>query len=286
MAHEAQTRYSQLVDLKLRASLVTKDGVVCNNRYEGDPKAGAVKVPVRDTEVAVSDYNKATGATATQGTTSYITVTIDKDKAVNEIIDGFDAASVPDNLVADRLDSAGYSLAAVMDKDCIDVLEAGGTINANKAALTKETVYETFVDLAAALSQANVPNDGRRFALVSPATYALLLKDTTNFIRQSSLSQELVMKGIVGQIAGFNVIECNRLMFENTTVVSSKKTTTEIIVGHPDWVTRIPEWSVPVHVQDLSASGTYIGASAVQGRKIYAHKITKSQTVIVKRKEV
>ena len=117
MAHEAQVRYSNLVDLKLRATLVKKVGVICNNRYEGSPKAGSVKVPVRDTEVSVNDYNKQTGAEKTHGDTAYLTVAINKDKAVNEIIDGFDAESVPGNLVADRLDSAGYSLGLQMDSD-------------------------------------------------------------------------------------------------------------------------------------------------------------------------
>ena len=69
------------------------------------PTAGSVKIPVRDTEVAVSDYDKANGIAAGTGGTSYETMVIDKDKAVNEIIDGFDAEAVPDNLVADRLDS-------------------------------------------------------------------------------------------------------------------------------------------------------------------------------------
>ena len=117
MAHEAQVRYSNLVDLKLRKTLVKKVGVICNNRYEGSPKAGSVKVPVRDTEVVVNDYDKAKGAKQTSGDTTYLTVNIDHDKAVNEIIDGFDAESVPGNLVADRLDSAGYSLGLQMDSD-------------------------------------------------------------------------------------------------------------------------------------------------------------------------
>ena len=69
MAHEAQVRYSKLVDLKLRATLVKKVGVICNSRYEGSPKAGSVKVPVRDTEVAVNDYDKQTGAELTGGDT-------------------------------------------------------------------------------------------------------------------------------------------------------------------------------------------------------------------------
>ena len=57
MAHTAQERYSSLVDEKLRNTLVTKDNLIFNNRYEGDPKAGKVKIPVRDTEVEVKSYN-------------------------------------------------------------------------------------------------------------------------------------------------------------------------------------------------------------------------------------
>ena len=53
MAHVSQERYSSLVDVKLRNTLVTRDNIIFNNRYEGDPKAGKVKVPVRDTEVEV-----------------------------------------------------------------------------------------------------------------------------------------------------------------------------------------------------------------------------------------
>lgn len=72
MAHVSQERYSSLVDVKLRNTLVTRDNIIFNNRYEGDPKAGKVKVPVRDTEVEVKAYNKQTGATISQGSTSYL----------------------------------------------------------------------------------------------------------------------------------------------------------------------------------------------------------------------
>lgn len=146
MAHEAQVRYSNLVDLKLRKTLVKKVGVICNNRYEGSPKAGSVKVPVRDTEVVVNDYDKAKGAKQTSGDTTYLTVNIDHDKAVNEIIDGFDAESVPGNLVADRLDSAGYSLGLQMDSDGSVELTTAGTAFGNTTALTEKTIYANIVD--------------------------------------------------------------------------------------------------------------------------------------------
>ena len=113
MAHANQERYSALVDAKLRATLVTRDGAIFNTRYEGSPKAGKVKIPVRDTEVAVKAYDKANGVDADAGTTTYLDLDIDNDEAVNEIIDGFDAASVPDGITAERLDSAAYSMAPV-----------------------------------------------------------------------------------------------------------------------------------------------------------------------------
>lgn len=273
MAHEAQERYSALVDVKLRATLVKKDGVIFNNRYEGDPKAGAVKVPVRDTEVTVGDYDKQNGATATHGDTSYITVTIDKDKAVNEIIDGYSAAAVPDNLLADRLDSAGYSLALQMEKDATAVLEAGATQYGDTTALTKDTVYEAIVGVRTSMSKANVPNDNKRWLLVTPDVYALVLT-CPEFIKASDLGDAVVQTGAVGRISGFNVFE------DNTLTAAS----TEFIAGHPDWCTRVKEWAVDVHVQDINGSGKYIGASAVQGRKVYAHAVTKKSTLFIKKK--
>ena len=39
----------------------------------------------------------------------------------------------------------------------------------------------------------------------------------------------------------------------------------------------------PVAVNDLKGSGTFIGACAVQGRKVYAHKVTKAETILVKK---
>lgn len=271
MAHTLQERYSKLVDAKLRATLVKKDGVIFNNRYQGDPKAGLVKVPVRDTEVTVGNYDKANGAEATHGDTSYLNVQVDKDKSVNEVIDGFDAAAVPDNLVADRLDSAAYALALQIDKDATAVLEAEATVHGDTTALTKDTIYLSIVGVRTAMSKANVPNDGRRWLLVSPDTYALVLT-SPEFVKASDLGDAVVQTGAVGRIAGFNVYEDNTL-----------SAATEFIAGHPDWCTRVNEWQVPVHLQDLAGSGHYIGASAVQGRRIYAHKVTKPQTLFVKR---
>lgn len=285
MAHEAQERYSQLVDAKLRNTLATKDNLIFNTRYEGDPKAGKVKIPVRDTEVEVRDYNKATGISIKTGGTSYMDLDIDVDEAVNELIDGFDAASVPDGIVAERLDSAGYAQGLSMDRRSLNKLQGAeeANISATKTACTDKTAYKEALAAKRTLGRVGVPNEGR-WMIVSPEYLEALMQDD-KFIKQGDLSQELVQAGAVGRIAGFTVFESNNMDFESTTRVEGKKVTTEFICGHPNWCHRVQEWQVPVHLQDLSGSGNYIGASAVQGRKVYGIKVSKGKTLYIKRVE-
>lgn len=285
MAHENQERWSKLVDAKLRNQLVTRDNYIFNNRYEGDPKSGKVKIPVRDTEVEVKAYDKAKGIDPKAGTTTYLDLNIDQDEAVNELIDGYDAASVPDGIVADRLDSAGYSQGLSIDKKSIEALQSadGATICATKTAATETNAYKLALEAKRVLSRKGVPADGR-FMIASPEYLEVLMQDD-KFIKQGDLSQELVQAGAVGKIAGFAVFESNNMDYENTTRVTSKKVTTEFICGHPNWCHRVMEWQVPVHLQDLNGSGKYIGASAVQGRKVYGVKVSKPQTLYIKRTE-
>lgn len=285
MPHNLQERYSTLIDEKLRATLVTKDNLIFNIRYEGSPKAGKVKVPVRDTEVEVKAYDKQKGVDITGGSTTYFDLNIDNDEAVNELIDGYDAAAVPDGITVERLDSAAYSLALSMDTKSVRALEttAGITVAASKTAITDSTAYKAVLAAKRTQSRLGVPNDGKRWLIASPEFMEALMTDD-RFIKQGDLSQELVQSGVVGRIAGYNVFESNNTMFEDTEIVSGKKTTTEFICGHPNWCHRVQEWSVPVSIKNLT--NTYIGSSAVQGRKVYGIGISKPQTVYVKRTEV
>ena len=266
MAHEGQVRYSDLVLAKLRAELVLADGFVFNNDYEGNPTAGAVKVPVRDDEVTVSDYDKANGIAPSTGTTTYATLVINKDKAINELIDGYDAESVPDGIVAERLDSGGYALARQIDTDGATTLIAGATVT-NVESLTKDNIYNTIVDIRTAMSKANVPDDGKRYLLVVPDVFALILK-SPEFISASDLGDAVKQQGILGKIAGFLVKEWN----DSTANLA-------MIAGHPKYATRAHEWLKGVKVQDLDQSGKYIGACAVQGRRVYGHKVLRSLAI-------
>jgi hypothetical protein len=258
--------YTALVAAKLRAAEVLKDNVVFSNAYEGNAAAGSVKIPVRDNEASVASYNKSEGISVHRESTDYITLYVDKDKAVNEIIDGFDAAGVPDNILAERLDSAGYSLAHTIDIDGAAALLTEGTTDT--VILDEETVvYDLLVDTRTTLSKMNVPNDGRRYLLVTPDFYAKLLKDP-NFIGASSLGDDIRQTGCIGRVAGFNVYEWNDPT-ENLLYVA----------GHPSYAVRARDFSVPIKVVSLDGDSRYVGAVAVKGRMVYGHKVIKPAAI-------
>ena len=286
MAHANQERWSKLVDAKLRNQLVTRDNYIFNNRYEGDPKAGKVKIPVRDTEVAVKAYDKANGVDADAGTTTYLDLDIDNDEAVNEIIDGFDAASVPDGITAERLDSAAYSMALSIDKKSIEALQSatGATISATKTACTASTAYKEALAAKRTLSRNGVPQTGR-FMIVSPEYLEILMQDD-KFIKQGDLSQQLVQTGAVGQIAGFAVYESNNMDFENTTRVSTKKSYHRVHLRPPQLVPPCDGVAdPPCTCRIWAAPGSTLARPLCRAARCDGIKVSKPKTLYIKRIE-
>ncbi len=267
MAVALQDRYSKLVEAKLKAEIVQKDGVIWNNDYEGDPKAGAVKIPVRGNAQVVS-YDKQNGATKSFTNGSFDTLTIDKDYAVNEVIDGYDADAVPDNIVANRLDAAGEGLALQINTDGTVELLDKATVAGQSSATSKSNIYERLVDIGTLMTKAYVPATNR-WALVNPDAMAFVRK-SAEFTAASQLGDTVKQTGAVGMIAGF-------MIFEDATLPAHAN----VICGHKNWCCRVNEWQKDVHLQSLDGSGVYIGASAIQGRKIYGHKVTNSAAVVM-----
>lgn len=270
MSHALQDRYSNLVLAKLRDASVFVN--LANRRYEGTPKAGAVKIPVRDTEATVASYNKSTGKALTLGTTTYKTLPIENDIAVNEIIDGWDAAAVPDGLVADRLDSAGYMLASTIDTDMATMLTTSGnyTAESSTTASTATTIYKNMVGTVKLAKKAKVNKESMWF-VVTPDVTELL--ETADLLTHSTqMGDSVITNGFVGKINGVPVYESLSSVLDTAKV--------EYILGNNEFVHFVDEFVVPVQINNLT--NEYIGSSAVQGREVYGKLVSRPTTVYIK----
>lgn len=271
--HELQERYAQTILklLRLKNNLRNNAG----RDYEGSPAAGAVKIPVRDTEVAVSDYDVVAGASLGTGATSYLDVLVNKNKAVNELIDGYEAAAVPDGIVAQRLDSAAYSLDRTAELDFIAELKASGTESSNTTALVAATAYQSVVDEIGELLKLGVDPATIKVAITTDIE-SLLLTDQKYTNTASSIGSERAASGVINRIRGAEVFRSDNLGLINTT------NNVEFIVYSTDYAQAGDEWKVMPSIQDLK-DGVHIGASALQGRWVYFNKVTRATGVRIKR---
>lgn len=244
--------------------------------YIGNPTAGAVKVPVRSTDVSVRDYDVKNGIPLEQSTTDYLNIPINKNKGINELIDGYEASTVPDNLVAQRLESAAYSSALRLENDAISALLAKNTPSLQDDC-TKTNVYENIVKDVSKVAKLGVDKN-RMYVAISYETENLLLTDEKYSNTASQIGAELAREGVVNKINGVKVI---------TQDLGSDSTgkAIEYIVYATDWCQKIDEWKINPRIVDLtSGSSEYIGASALKGRFVYEDVVTDAKAVIVKKK--
>ena len=82
---------------------------------------------------------------------------------------------------------------------------AAANSQSTTVALTSSNVYVQFLARQATLDDAKLPADGR-VAFVTPATYALIKQDS-NFIKASEMAQEMLKKGVVGDVDGVTIVK-------------------------------------------------------------------------------
>jgi len=267
--HYRQERYADAIKKLYRKPTFIRDWF--NRDYEGDPTAGAVQVPVRDTDVSLSTYDVVSGISLGTSATTYEQILIDGHKACNELIDGYEAAAVPDNLAAQRMESAAYVFGMTLEKDAIAALVNGGTTASSTSASTTDTIYANIVNEITQLKKNGVEPD-RIKIVVSAEMEKLLLSDAKFANTSGQLGAELVRQGVIGKINGCEV---------KMSPVLDEYDNLEFIVFAQDYVYAIDEWKVAPAIVDLK-DGAHIGASALQGRIIFKDYVARSTAVRVK----
>lgn len=237
--------------------------------YEKDEVTGQINVPTRAGEVVVSDYDILNGITLSQSATAYLPLPIDKDYGINELVDGYEAAAVPDNLRAQRVESAGYSIGITKENYAIAALKTG-TVSADTTPLTAETVYNKIAAEVSNMKKRNMKVSSMRIA-VSADTELLLLTDAKFANTASTIGAELIREGVIGKINGVYV-KTNYLMGDDI----------EFIVYDKRFCQKYEIWKAEPSFEDIK-DGKHIKASALQGRMVGGLMVTNLLGVQIKK---
>jgi len=237
--------------------------------YEIDGATGAIKVPTRSDQVTISDYDVLNGVQLTQSATDYVDLPVDKNYAINELIDGYEAEAVPDNIRANRIEAAGYSLGLKKENMAITALVNDGTTSTDTTALTEQTAYKKIAAEVSNMKKRNMELSQMRI-VVSADTELLLLTDEKFANTSGQLGAELVREGVIGKINGVPV-KPNYLLPENV----------EFIIYDKRFIQKYEVWAVEPTIKDIQ-DDKHIGASHLVGREVGGLKVTNALGVQIK----
>ena len=237
--------------------------------YEKDEVTGQINVPTRNGEVTVSDYDVLNGITLSQSATDYLPLPVDKDYGINELVDGYEAEAVPDNLKAQRIESAGYSIGMKKEQMAITALMTG-TVSSDTAPLTTSDVYKKIVAEVTNMKKRNMKVNMMRI-VVSADTEELLLTDDKFANSSSTIGAELLREGVIGKIAGVPV-KPNYLMGDDV----------EFVIYDKRFCQKYEVWKKEPSFNNI-ADGKHIGASALQGRQVGGLMVTNPLGVQIKK---
>lgn len=202
------SKYSKTVDERFARE--SQAMMALNNDYEftGVETVKVYSIPV----VPMVDYKRA-GAnrygTPNDLTRNVQTMTVNRDRAFSFIIDKGD--KIQSMMVSD----AGKALARQIrevwvpeyDSYVFATLAAAATARGNyaKTAITKANAYEQFLNGMEALGNANVPDQGR--VCFCSYRFANLLKQDSAFMKYGNASQEMLIKGVIGEVDGCKIVK-------------------------------------------------------------------------------
>ncbi|MDD6188842.1 MAG: N4-gp56 family major capsid protein [Clostridiales bacterium] len=202
------SKYSKSIDERFYKE--SQAALAVNNDYEftGVKTVNVYSIPA----VAMSDYSRS--GTARYGTPNDLSrnvqsLTVSRDRAFTFIIDK------GDKLQSMKATDAGKALNRQIrevivpeyDAYVFRKLAAAATAigNTGTAAITAENAYECLLAGQEKLGDRNVPDRGR--VCFCSYRFANLLKRDSSFVRYGDSSQELLKKGVIGEVDGTKIVK-------------------------------------------------------------------------------
>lgn len=281
-------RFSALIEPNLFDANVFQPGMTFTDKYTLGA-AGQIFIH-RLTKVTVTAGQPGQDFTDTNTADQIIQITLDKAFRRSEKIYGATAAAVAYPVAAAHLEQAMADIREAWNRQAALTLVEGkynfananvvgpGSVLGSGVALTKDNIYKSVVDDRAVLVGEGARPD---VLIVSPAVYALLLQ-SEEFVRASDLAFNVASTGIVGQVAGLNVMEYQGLPTAFSMTLSGTPTDfdVEYIMYDHDAFSIVTNVEVMRLIDSERFNGTLAQVEIVSG-----YKLTNTERALVKIKE-
>lgn len=180
-----------------------------NRDYEGEIQSAGDVVHVRTFgDVTINNYTRDMTISFQALTDPMVDLLIDQQKYFAFKVDDLDKAQSNSDILEGYASRAAIAIRDVVDSRLIghyaDV-DSGNVIGTDVApiTLTSSNIYGYITQLGEKLDNCNVPQEGRN--LVITPKFKTMLLQSDEFTRASSLGDNVIQNGYIGNVAGFSV---------------------------------------------------------------------------------
>jgi hypothetical protein len=184
-------------------------GNLVNRDFEGDIQSAGDVVHVRTFgDVTINDYTRDMTISFQSLTDPMVDLTIDQQKYFAFKVDDLNKAQADINILEGYASRAAIAIRDVVDSRLIghyaDV-DSGNVIGTDLApiTLTSSNIYSYITQLGEMLDNSNITSEGRN--LVITPKFKTMLLQSDEFTRASSLGDNVIQNGYIGNVAGFAV---------------------------------------------------------------------------------
>ena len=235
-----------------------------NTDFEGDIRSAGDVVKVRTFgDVQINDYTRDMQIAFQALSDPMEEMLIDQEKYFAFKVDDLDKAQADVNILEGYSGRAAIAIRNVVDERLLahytDVAVANvlGT-DAAPITLTSSNIYSYITDMGELLDNSNIPAEGRNL-VITPKVKTLLLK-SDEFTRATSLGDQVIQNGHIGNIAGFSVHVSTNLKAVSGVV--------NIMAFTRDFVSFASQINKIEHVRPYN-----MFADAVKGLYLYGSKV-------------
>ena len=192
-----------------------------NRDYEGQIRNQGDKVNINTlSDVAIKTYTPNSDiASPDDLTTTKQQLEITEADYFNIQLDDVDRVQAAGELMDTAMRNVAYKMNDRTDSFILGKI-ASGVASGNiigtteiPIQVTKNNIYESIIEMRTKLDKANVPTSGRTI-IIPPEIYALLLQDE-RFVKSDAVAgQNVLVNGLVGRVAGFDVFESNNVVYD------------------------------------------------------------------------